>query len=154
MEKVAIALDGLLCDTDALKEEWLCLMQDEKFLNDAPFWAALKPYDDVRDAIQLLSKFADIYVMCERPKGLFLPTRAWLRKNADLRLNKDRLIVPAIKRYDCRILGISHFVDSDPAVIENLKVETVFPITTYLCDRSQGESLVNVVEKVVEGIRL
>jgi hypothetical protein len=90
----------------------------------------------------------DLYVFAERSKALFLPTRAWLRNHAGIQLNKDRLICPAIKRYDCRTLGINRFIDSDPAVIENLKIETVSPIATYYVDRASGSSLVNVAKGI------
>lgn len=146
--KVGITLDNVLCDTEALKQEWFRLTGDMTFLNDAAFWVALKPYDDVRDAIKLAGEF-DLYVFAERPKSLFLPTRAWLRNNCGVQLNKDRLLVPALKRYDCRMNGIDAYIDTDPAAIENLKIETVHPIATYLCDRTQ-ESLVETVRKIRE----
>lgn len=150
--KLALTLDGLLTNTEALRQEWLRINGDEKFLNDAAFWAALKPYDDVKEALKLLDG-TDLYVFVVRPKTLFLPTRAWLRNNCGVELNKDRLIVPALKRYDARMLGIDAYIDSDPSVIENLKIETVYPVVPYLCDRGAGASLVETVEQVLEGLR-
>jgi hypothetical protein len=146
--KLGIALDGLLCNKEELEREWSKRLGDTRFLEDAAFWAALTPYSDVRDAIELLKPGIDLYVMAERPKSLFLPTRAWVRKSTGLVLNKDRLIMQALKRYDCRVNGIKHFADSDPRVIENMKVEQVVPITTYHVDRAGGESLLGVVEMV------
>lgn len=150
--KVAITLDGLLTDTEALRLEWLRLQGDEKFLRDAAFWAALKPYSDVKEAIKALDG-TELYVFAVRPKTLFLPTRAWLRNNCGIELQKDHLICPALKRYDARMLGIDAYIDSDPAAIENLKIETVHHISPYLCDRGAGASLVETVERVREGLR-
>lgn len=146
--KLGLALDGLLCDTQSLKQEWIARTGDEKFLKEEPFWAALKPYSDVREAIGLLDEKYELYVFAERPKSVFLPTRAWLRRNTGIVLNKDRLIMQAIKRYDSRLLGVSKFIDSDPAAIENLKIETVFPVATYHVDRSGGASLLNVARRI------
>lgn len=145
--RIGITLDGVLCDTEALKAEWFRLQGDYTFLKDAAFWVALKPYDDAKEAIKALGMH-ELYVFAERPKSLFLPTRAWLRNNCGLELNKDRLLVPALKRYDCRMLGIDAYIDSDPAVIENLKIETVTPIMPYLCDRGAGASLIETVEEI------
>lgn len=151
--KIAVALDGLLCDTEALKAEWLRRLGDDNFLTDMSFWAALKPYNDVAPSLRFLYGNHDLYVFAERPKSVFMPTRAWLRNNCNLVLNKDRLIMPAIKRYDCRLLGITHFIDSDPQAIENLKIETVVPITTYYVDRKRGGSLFQTVEEIHESLR-
>jgi hypothetical protein len=151
--KLGVALDGLLCDTEPLRDEWLRRLGDEKFLTDHAFWAALKPYSDLHPFFSEIRALGfDIYVFAERSKGVFLPTRAWLRNNAGLNLNKDRLILPAIKRYDCRLLGIDAFIDSDPAVIDNLKIETVAPVRGYCVDRSQGASLLDVLGDMRESI--
>jgi hypothetical protein len=145
--KIAVALDGLLCDTETLKQEWYRREGDWKFLSDMAFWGALKPYDDVRN-LELIARQNSLYVFAERPKAVFMPTRAWVRNNCGVQLNKDRLIMQAIKRYDCRILGIDVFVDSDPVALENLKVETVRPIRGYLCDRAGGQSLKDVLKEI------
>ena len=151
--KIGLSLDGLLCDTESLKTEWLRRLGDDSFIRDAGFWAALKPYTDAGPSVKLLSVNHQVYVFAERPKSMFMPTRAWMKNNVGLVLNKDRLIMPAIPRYDCRLLGISHYIDSDPAVIENLKIETVAPITTYYVDRQQGGSLLQTVEEICESLR-
>ncbi len=151
MLKVGIALDGLLCDTETLKNEWFRVEGDLKFLSDTSFYGALKPYNDVCSAIKLL-QHADLYVLAERPKAVFLTTRAWIRNNLGLILNKERLIMQALKRYDCRLHGIDVFIDSDPAALENLKIETVHPIQGYLVDRSKGTSLLDVVREINESI--
>jgi hypothetical protein len=43
---------------------------------------------------------------------------------------------------------VDAFIDSDPAVVENLKIETVFPITPYLVDRSRGDSLLELAKEI------
>jgi hypothetical protein len=57
---IGIALDGLLCDTDALRQEWLSRLGDEKFERDSAFWAALKPYEDVRESIALMVNYKSV----------------------------------------------------------------------------------------------
>lgn len=147
--KLGLSLDGLLCDTESLKTEWLHRLGDDRFLRDDAFWAALKPYEDIAAAVALMLSYRwDLYVFAERPFSVFWPTRAWLKNNAGLVLNKDRLIMPTIKRYDCRLLGIPHFIDSDRAVIENLKIETVAPVATYHVDRQQGGTLLQTVKEI------
>lgn len=145
--KVAILLDGVMCDTDSLKDEWFSRLGDMKFLQDAAFWVALRPYEGVSDAIKCLSKH-DLYVFAERPKSAFLPTRAWLRNNCGLSLNKDRLIVPSLNRYDCRINGIDVFVCLAGPEVENMKTETVRPVTTY--GVGEGATLLDVAELIDE----
>ena len=146
--RIAFPIDGLLCDTASLKKEWLRQLGEEKQL-DASFWAALKPYED---SIELISNAVqnnwDFYVFAERPKSLFLPTRAWLRNNFGLNLSKDTLIMPALKRYDCRLLGVDVFIDSDLKTIENLAIETVHPIHGYYVDRTEEGALQKVIDRI------
>lgn len=149
--KIAIALDGPLGDLEGLKTEWFNRLGDEGYLKDNSFWVALKPYDDIAESMDLIKSYDwDLYVFAERPKGVFLPTRAWLRNNAGVELNKDRLIMQAIKRYDCRLLGIDIFVDSDMAAIENLKIETVSPVAAYHIDREGNDSLHSLIKEIHE----
>lgn len=149
MFKVAFPVDGLLCDTESLKQEWASRLGDLKFLTDAAFWAALKPYGDVRQFGEYITeKGWDIYVFAERKKDLLLPTRAWLRNHAGLDMDVKRLVVPCLKRYDCRLLGIDVFIDSDIDAIENLKIETVHPIRTYHVDRANGGSLLDTARRI------
>ena len=152
--RIGLALDGVLCDTKALEAEWSRVLGEEKFLIDAAFWGALKPYEDVGEfGAFVRAKRWDLYVFAERPKAVLLATRAWIRNNLDLILDKDHLILPALKRYDCRIRGITTFIESDPAAIENLKVETVCPIAIYHVDRSNGGSLMDIAREI-ESIHL
>lgn len=145
--KLGIALDGALCDKQTLFEEWHHRLGDDRFLQDAAFWAALQPYEDIKLLADIASEF-DLYVFAERPKSLFLPTRAWIRKNSGVVLNKDRLIMQALKRYDCRMLGITKFIDGSSEAIENLKTEQVAPIDGYLIDREAGETLADVMDRI------
>lgn len=150
---IAFPIDGLLCDTEQLQAEWLRVMGDTKYLSDAAFWAALKPYEDVAEFSEFIEDNRwDFYVFAERPKSLYLPTRAWLRNNFDYVASKDRLICPAIKRYDCRLMGVDVFIDTDERVIKNLKIETVSPITAYYVDRSTEGALMHVARRINESI--
>lgn len=151
---IAFPIDGLLCDTAGLQTEWLRVMGDNKYLSDAAFWAALKPLEDASEFMDYIRKQGwEFTVFAERPKSLFLPTRAWMRNNFGVSLNKDRLVCPAIKRYDCRLMGVDVFIDSDERAIENLKVETVHPITAYYVDRTKEGALMEVARKINENIR-
>lgn len=150
--KIGIALDGPLCDTEALKQEWLRVQGDSTFLSDTAFYGALRAYDDAGNALRALAVNHDLYVLTERPKAVFLTTRAWIRNNIGLTLDKDRLIMQALKRYDCRLNGIEVFIDSDQNALENLKVETVQPIRGYLVDRERNASLMDVVREIDESI--
>lgn len=129
-----------------MKEEWFRREGDYKFLSDTAFWAALRPYDDVT-VLGKAVNHCELYVFAERPKAAFLPTRAWLRNNAGVELNKDRIIMQALKRYDCRVLGIDAFIDTNLGDLENLKIETIHPIRTYLLDRER-ETLSDLVKRV------
>ncbi len=150
---IAFPIDGLLCDTEGLKTQWLRVMGDNKFLSDAAFWAALKPYDDVAEFHDFMEENNwDFYVFAERPKSLYLPTRAWLRNHMGWIATKNRLIMPALKRYDCRLMGVDVFIDSDERAIENLKVETVHPITAYYVDRTKSGALMEVARRINESV--
>jgi hypothetical protein len=146
--RVAITVDNLLCDTDSLKEDWIHFNGGEtKFLTAEPFWGALKPYEDVG----LLTRWAqtrnhDLYVLAERPKALFMVTRAWLRNKCGLVVDKDHLIMQTIPRYDCRVNEIDLLISASPSMIENLKIETVRPVSGYLVDRASGDGFSRLLE--------
>lgn len=144
--KIALSLDGVLCDTAALREEWLRVEGDLKFLSDTAFWGTLRPYEDVTEAIAALSGH-ELYVFAERPKAVFLTTRTWIKNHFGLKLGKDRLVMQALNRYDCRIREIGLFIGSNPDVLENLKIETVCPIKGYLVDR-EGKTLIDVAKEI------
>lgn len=147
--KIALALDGLLTDTEQLKKEWFAMLGDYRFLNDASFYAALKPYDDVRAfGDWLLQHKPNVYIFAERQKSMMLPTNGWLRRNMGWSMPKGQLVMQAIKRYDCRLMGIDVFIDSDPATIENLNIETIRPVRNYLVDRQRGETLYKIIEEL------
>lgn len=149
--KIAFPIDGLLCDTDGLSSEWARRLGDD-FKRDESFWAGVKPFEDsfelINNAVQ--NKW-DFYVFACRPKAFVLPTRAWLRNTYGLNIEKDRLVMDAIKRYDCRLREIQIFIDSDLKAIENLAIETVVPIRTYHVDRSMPSALLTIIEELNEG---
>jgi hypothetical protein len=149
--KLGLALDGLLTDTDALSKKWAIRLG--KDYQDDAFWASLEPYSDAGKALSVAVNHHDTYVFAERPKTSSLVTRAWIKNHLGVLLDRDHLVMQAIKRYDCRLLGIDVFIDSNPVALENLKVETVHPITTYHVDRTRGDSLLRVIEGLNEGIR-
>lgn len=149
--KLGVALDGLLTDTGTQYEKWATHLGDN-FLQDETFWGALEPHGDVGPALSKAVKHYDVYVFAERPKAYSLPTRLWLKKHTGVLFDGAHLVMQAIKRYDCRLLGIDVFIDSNPAAIENLKVETVVPTRGYLVDRKRGDSLLRVIEELNEGI--
>lgn len=151
--KIGLALDGLLADTQKARDQWVARLGFE-FEEDESFWGSLEPYRDIEQAMRLACSHLDVYVFAERPKTYSLVTRVWIRNHTGINLDKDHLVVPAIKRYDCRLLEIDAFVDSDPAAIENLKIETVRPVRTYYVDRARGESLVPTIEEIIEDHRI
>jgi hypothetical protein len=151
--RIAFPIDGLLTDSQSLKAEWERQLGDEKFQIDAAFWAACKPCEDSHELINsAVQNGWDLYVFACRPKALFLPTRAWLRNHYGLELPKERIIMQALKRYDCRLLGIDIFIDSDLEAIENLKIETVCPIRAYHVDRASDGAMNQTIRRVNEAL--
>ena len=151
--KIAFPIDGLLSNTDSLNDEWGRRLGSD-FKKDESFWAGVKPYEDSFELIQnAVQEGWDFYVFACRPKAFVLPTRAWLRNNYGLNIEKERLVMDAIKRYDCRLRGIQVFIDSDLKLVENLAIETVIPIQTYYVDRSKPGAMLETIRKINEGNR-
>lgn len=133
--KLALALDDLLCDTASLDLEWATKLESN-YKKDESFWAALQPYKDV-STLQKLDETIEVYVLANRPKSFFLVTKAWLRNKCGLSLDKEHIVMQAIKRYDCRILGIDALIDSDRHTLEMLSFEQVHPIEPYYVQRDK-----------------
>jgi 5'(3')-deoxyribonucleotidase len=151
--KVGVALDGLLCDTAQLDAEWSARLGPD-FIRDETFWGALVPYADAGRGLRTLTVNHQVYVFAERPKAYSLVTRAWIRNNFNVLLGPENLVMQALKRYDCRLLGIDAFIDSNVRDLENLSVETVRPVRPYHVDRTRGQSLLTVIESLDEGVCL
>lgn len=141
--RIGLALDGLLTDTEEAKQEWGRKDPTFVFLGDNPFWASLKPYEDVPNFIERLSGH-EVWILTERPVKFRGVTRGWLRRKCGLEVPVNRIICNTIKRYDCRLNGIQVLIDSNPDVIENLKRETVNPVIGYCVNRQEGESLLDL----------
>lgn len=138
--RLGLALDGLLCSTELAKQEWGRKDPSFVFLGDNPFWASLKPYEDVQDFIERVREH-EVWILTERPSKFKGVTKGWLKRKCGLEVPASRIICNTIKRYDCRLNGIQVLIDSDPEVIENLKRETVRPVVGYCVNRQAGESL-------------
>lgn len=138
--RVGLGLDNLLCKTDEAKQEWGRKDPTFVFLGDNPFWASLTPYEDVPEFMERVSRH-EVWILTERPVKFRGVTRGWLRRKCGIEVPVERIICNTIKRYDCRLNGIEVLIDSDPDVIENLKVETVHPVVGYCVNRNEGESL-------------
>lgn len=150
--RLAFPIDGLLCDTDSLRQDWERRLNGDTFLSDEAFWGALTPYDDVPEFVRWL-RGKDFIVMCERPKTVLSVTRGWLRSKCGLTLTKEQLIIPALKRYDCRVNGVEVFIDSSKEALENLKTETVCPVVPYLVDRT-GTQGYGSLRELVENLEI
>lgn len=149
--RVAIVLDGLLCDTQALQIEWKRRIGDDSFLRDEAFWAALHPYDDVAEfGRQIVGRGWELYLFAERPKSFMLVTRSWVRRNAGIVFRKENVIMQALKRFDARVHKIDVVITADPGDLDNFKTETVHRVAVYCVDRSQGESLLDTLNEIVE----
>jgi hypothetical protein len=146
--RIGFALDGLLCDTQSLAVEWERRVGDKSYLKDESFWAALPAYDDVDSVGAYLAKSdIEVYVLVERPKAFLLQTRTWLRKNF-MDVPKERLIMPAIKRYDCRLHDINVFFDSDGEEIRRFDLEKVVRVQAIHVDRA-SQTLLEVVRRAL-----
>lgn len=149
--RVAVILDGLLCDTAALQTEWKRRIGDDSFLKDEAFWAALQPYDDVTDfGDAIKGRGWELYLFAERPRSLMLVTRSWVRRRAGLTFAKENVIMQALKRFDARVHKIDAVITGDPSDLDNFKVEAVHPIAVYCCDRSRGENLLDTLQQIAE----
>lgn len=149
--RVAIILDGLLCDTHALQTEWKRRIGDDSFLKDEAFWAAQQPYDDVTDfGDAIRGKGWELYLFVERSRSFMLVTRSWVRRKAGLTFPKENVIMQALKRYDARLHEIDVVITGDPADLDSFKTEAVRPVAVYCCDRSQGENLLDTLQQIAE----
>ena len=152
--KLAIALDDVLCETTPILQEWERREGNRKFLTDTGFWGGLHPYDDVQEFGKYVKlERIDLYVFAARPKSVMLTTRTWIKNTTGIVLDRDHLVIQALKRYDCRLRQIQHFIDTNPDHLENLEMETVFPIKGYFLDRGQ-ESLTELTRRVYESNRM
>lgn len=145
--RVGVELDNLFCPTDKAKEEWGRKDPTLSFAQDNPFWGSLVPYGDIPELVAWLHD-KDFYIFAERPKPLLGVTRGWLSKKCGLILDKEFIIMQALPRYDCRLRGIDTYISANPDTIENLKTETVSPITGYLVNREQDESVLPILEEL------
>jgi hypothetical protein len=147
MLKLGMALDGLLCDTEIARKRWEVHLGYD-FQEDESFWAMIPAYSDAKNSLQLAYKKFEVFVLSERHKNCALVTRAWIKNNCGILLDKDHLVMQTLKRYDCRLLGIDAFIDSNADALENLKIETVRPVRTYHVDRARANGLLSVVEEI------
>src|SRR4051812_1382674 len=104
-------MDFLLCDTATQLHKWNFHTEDlysAKLLSADSFWATMPPSKDI-DKLRALAD-DNTYVLTERPKQLELITLSWLNRNF-IPIKRNLVVYSSIKRYDCRLLGITKHVD-------------------------------------------
>lgn len=125
--KVGIVIDGVLCDFQRHYDDWVARLGPDRLLSDEGFWASLEPYEDV-GVLQELDPSVDVYALAERPKALFLVTKAWLKNHCGLNLKPNRIIMQSVPRYDARLNGVKIVVSSNKSEVDNMEWEQVNPI--------------------------
>lgn len=120
--RIALSIDNVLTKYDQKLEEWRGAgNSDPSIFNDDAFWANLSPHEDIKALIDYIAKWTyDEYIphefifMCERPESKRLVTLTWLKRHG-LKIDKDKLIMNAIYRFDCQQLGVNYFIHQESA---------------------------------------